>query len=114
MEAVESAEGGLADGEGRLFRFPSNRSTPELVAAVREMGASVASVDFSPEDWRGSAPEETLERLRKVLNGGDRGVVLLHDSQPNTVRLLPMVLDEIEGRGGRFVRLVAKGPARHD
>lgn len=111
MLTVEKAAGGLAAGQGRLFRFPSSAMTPELIAYVRELGATVAGVDLSPEDWRGSPPEESLDRFRKRINTQDRGVIVLHDSQPNTVALLPMIIDEVHARGGRFVRLEAHGSA---
>lgn len=89
-----------------LFRFPENASTPDLVEAAARFGMIIASYDVSPEDWRGDAPQNSLKRLRQRLNTVDRGVIVMHDVQTNTVPLLPMVLDELKSRGASIVHLV--------
>ncbi len=66
----------------------------------------VASYHLSPEDWRNHPPEETLRRLRQRLNANDRGVIVMHDIQTNTVPLLPMVIDELKSRNAKIVHLV--------
>lgn len=107
VQAVEkAANGGI--GQPKLFRFPGSRSfppvvPPDLVALANGMGEIVAGYDFSPEDWRNSPPDESFRRLLSRL--GDRGVILMHDGQSNTLKLLPMVLDELERRGARIVSL---------
>lgn len=106
-EAVETAAFGPDSGErARLFRFPSYKSTPELMSLVRGHRAAIAGWDLSSEDWRGQPPEVTLERVRHLLDRRDRGVLSLHDNQKNTVALLPMVIAEIRARGMRIVHLV--------
>lgn len=109
-EAVERAAGSSQSGPvvDRLFRFPDNYETPELIAAARTLGLTVASYDISPEDWRGTPPEETLARLRIALNHADRGVIVMHDGQPNTVLLLPMVFSELRMRHARIVHLLPR------
>lgn len=110
IRAVETAAYGKLDESHRvrLFRFPGSPSLaagipPDMIELANEAGAIVAGCDFSPEDWRNSPPEESFRRLMSRL--GDRGVILLHDGPPNTLRLLPMVLDELERRGARIVQL---------
>ncbi len=108
-EAVEKAAYGPGGEErARLFRFPSYKSTPELVSFVRAHKGTVASWDISSEDWRGEAPEVTMQRVRRLLARRDRGVLSLHDNQKNTVEVLPMIIDEIRARGMRIVHLVAE------
>jgi peptidoglycan/xylan/chitin deacetylase (PgdA/CDA1 family) len=89
-----------------LFRFPENAATPDLIETAARMRLVIASYDVSPEDWRGDAPQNSLKRLRQRLNAVDRGVIVMHDVRPNTVPLLPMVLDELKARGARIVHLV--------
>jgi hypothetical protein len=91
----------------RFFRFPDNVGTPELVnAAQQQLNLIIASYDVSPEDWRNSPPAETMRRLRQRLNAVDRGVIVLHDAQTNTVPLVPLVLAELKKRGASIVHIV--------
>jgi len=106
QSAVERAVFRSRSTPVRLFRFPENAATPDLVEAAARMDLIVASYDVSPEDWRGDAPQDSLRRLRQRLNTVDRGVIVMHDVQENTVPLLPMVLDELKARGARIVHLV--------
>lgn len=106
--AVETAIYGKVRGEraSRFFRFPENVGTPALIAAARAMGMTIASYDITPADWRGTPPEETLERFRAELKRKDRGVIVLHDAQGYTAQLLPMVLAELEKRQAKIVHIV--------
>jgi peptidoglycan/xylan/chitin deacetylase (PgdA/CDA1 family) len=107
-EAIEQAAFGDNRGEDRprLFRFPSYKSTPELVSFVRAHRGTVASWDISSQDWRGDAPDVTMDRVQRLLDRRDRGVLSLHDNQKNTAAILPMILAEIRRRGMRVVHLV--------
>jgi peptidoglycan/xylan/chitin deacetylase (PgdA/CDA1 family) len=106
-EAVETAAfGSRSEDRPRLFRFPSYKSTPELVSFVRARRGTVASWDLSSQDWRGDAPAIIMDRVRRLLERRDRGVLSFHDNQKNTTVVLPMVLAEIRARGLRVVHLV--------
>jgi len=108
-EAVESAAfGPRGEDRPRLFRFPRYKSTPELVSFVRAHKGTVASWDLSSEDWRGDAPAVTMDRVRRLLDRRDRGVLSFHDDQKNTAVVLPMMLAEIRARGMRIVHLVTE------
>jgi len=106
VAAVERAVYGNRMTPVRMFRFPDNSGTPALINAAEQLGLIIASYDVSPEDWRGSPPEETMHRLRQRLNTVDRGVIVMHDVQDNTVPLVPMVLEELKKRGASIVHLV--------
>jgi peptidoglycan/xylan/chitin deacetylase (PgdA/CDA1 family) len=107
-EVVESAAYGTSDGEdrARLFRFPAYRSTPELVSFVRAHRGTVASWDLGSQDWRGDPPSVTMDRVRRLLDRRDRGVLSLHDNQKNTAEALPTIIAEIRARRMRIVHLV--------
>ena len=110
-EAIEAAAFRAADTvkqHVRLFRFPSRKSTPELISFVRNRHGTIVSVDISPEDWRGQPANVTMERLHRLLDRRNKGILLLHDNQRNTVELLPMLIAEIKARGMRIVHLVAE------
>lgn len=107
--AVERAALGQDAGERpRLFRFPSFRSTPALAAFARAQGITIVSADMSAQDWKGGPPEQTLERLRTLLDRHGKGILVLHDNQKNTAALLPAFLAELKARGMRIVHMVPK------
>lgn len=105
-EAVEKAAFGDNADRPRLVRFPGFKATPELVAFVHAHHGTVVNTNLSPADWRGQPAAVTFERLRKLFDHMDRGIVILHDSQKETVKLLPMVIAEMKTRKMRVVQLV--------
>lgn len=104
------AVGGLAN----LFRFPHLNSTPELLNWLARRGMAAVSADIDPWDWAADPPKETLARLKKQLIEKRRGVILLHDAQPNTAELLPDLLDFLDGQGYRVVGLAGPGARSPD
>lgn len=105
--AVEKAAFGEVADHPRFVRFPGFKSTPALVSFVHEHHGTVVNTNISPDDWRGQPASVTFERLRKLLDRQDRGILILHDSQPETVKLLPMLIAEMKARGMKVVHLVA-------
>jgi peptidoglycan/xylan/chitin deacetylase (PgdA/CDA1 family) len=99
-----------AGANASLFRFPLLASTPLLTNWLHLKGMAAVSADIDPRDWAGDPPEETLSRLKEQLAEKRGGVILLHDSQPNTAELLPALLDYLRANGYTVVRLA--GPAR--
>ena len=73
---------------------------------VKQANLTIAGYDISAQDWRGWSAEESLKVLRNSM--GRSGVIVLHDAQPNTLKLLPMLLEEIRQRNGTIVHLVVK------
>lgn len=100
-EAIAATTDGAATAV--LMRPPAFR----INAAVREEAARLGVVeigpDISPKDWKGDAPDKTMERLREQLRRKDRGVILLHDSQPNTRWVLRSMLAEFAKTGRKIV-----------
>lgn len=107
-EAVENAAYGAASDRPRLVRFPGFKSTPALMSFVHEHHGTVVNTNISPADWRGEPASVTFERLLKLLDRQDRGILILHDSQPETVKLLPMLIAELKARRMKVVHLVAE------
>lgn len=91
--------------EPRLFRFPQLQSSPELLAWLKAHGLSAVSADIDPRDWAGDPPEATLARIEAALNEKGRGVILMHDTQANTEKLLPALIAFLGREGYRVVRL---------
>jgi peptidoglycan-N-acetylglucosamine deacetylase len=91
----------------QLFRFPQLGSSPQLLDWLKRRGVSAVSADIDPWDWAGDPPAQTLQRLREALAEKGRGIILLHDNQPNTAKLLPELLDFLDREGYRVVPLRA-------
>jgi peptidoglycan/xylan/chitin deacetylase (PgdA/CDA1 family) len=106
----------------RFFRFPFSRASCETVRLVRERGFAVTGVHIDPVDWcyamdNGHCSEANVpwmpaeyrdDMVSWVLTQLDRyqgGIVLMHDIHPNTVAMLPLVIDALRGAGMSFVAL---------
>jgi peptidoglycan/xylan/chitin deacetylase (PgdA/CDA1 family) len=100
-----------AGADASLFRFPHLASTPELLAWMKANGMAAVGADIDPSDWAGDPPNQTLERLTDQLKARGGGIILLHDDQPNTVKLLPGLLAFLSREGYAVVRL-AGAPAQ--
>lgn len=95
-----------AGGQANLFRFPHLQSTPRLLVWLGEHGMAAVGVDIDPRDWAGDPPHQTLQRLKDKIREEGRGIILLHDTQPNTAALLPGLLTFLREEGYSVVRLV--------
>lgn len=108
IQAVDKAVFGSIAERPHLFRFPGFKSTPELVAFVNSHRGLVVDRNFGANDWRGDPAQVEFERFKDRLVHMDRGIVILHDVQPETVKLLPMVIAELKARRMRIVHLVVE------
>lgn len=109
-EAVDTAlrKSRPSAGTGRLLRLPGSASfppipPPQLLKALNDQGFVIAGYDLSPQDWRNAPPQESFAILFRNIK--DRGIIVFHDGQPNTIGLLPLVLDELTRRHAKIVEL---------
>src|SRR5262245_28924948 len=94
-----------------LFRPPyaSNKyarldDAPDLVTTASELGYLFAAFDVEPFDFFLKPAQIASETISQVESGGR--VVLLHDAGGNrqpTVDALPIIIDQLRGRGFHFV-----------
>jgi peptidoglycan/xylan/chitin deacetylase (PgdA/CDA1 family) len=86
----------------RLFRPPGGGmdfSAVRSLASTELEGVVLWSVD--PSDWKGHSREVTWQRIADALHPG--AIILLHDTQEETLRALPLLLDLIQARGYEIV-----------
>lgn len=108
-EAVEQAGWGRSRGTTwRFFRMPGGAGVPLVAPAAWRAFANshhlvLAGYDFSGDDWKNGPPADSLKIMLSRLK--DRGVILVHEGQPNTLLFLPMLLDELQRRGAKIVAL---------
>lgn len=89
------------------YRFPFLEETPAILAQLKELRVTVASIDvgiddYYPNDMRSAALVARLvDRLRQ--SGG--GIVLMHDANGPTAEALPALLKAIRDSGYKVVQL---------
>jgi hypothetical protein len=71
----------------------------------------VWSADFPADDWMHISDKEIVRRALMRIEHKGKGILLLHDIHPATVRALPVLLKELKERGYHIVHVV---PASED
>ena len=95
-----------------FFRYPGFADTPELNAWLASRNVAVFGADLWASDWVDMTPQKTMELLLTRLDHAGKGIILLHDTRPQTAKMLPALLRELKTRGYKVVHIVpAKGDA---
>jgi peptidoglycan-N-acetylglucosamine deacetylase len=89
-----------------FFRFPGFADTPELLSELARRGDSVWGTDLWASDWNPMAPERQLALLMGRLRRLRKGIILMHDIQPQTARMMPLFLQSLRAEGYRVVHAV--------
>lgn len=117
IEAVDRAGWGSTqiDREPRVpfFRFPGFADTQPLLKRLASRNIAVFGADVWASDWRPMSPEAQLRLLLQRLDEAQSGIILLHDTRPQTADMLPVLLRELRARRYKIVHLVP-GAARPD
>ena len=108
MAADDRAAYGAAGAEPKVafFRFPGFADTPELNDWLAARGISVFGADLWASDWVEMTPEATMDLLLRRLDAAGKGIILLHDTRPQTARMLPALLRELKRREYHVVQIV--------
>jgi len=96
-----------------LFRFPGMSSSPELLDWLERHGMAAVGADIDAGVGPGARPDATLEQIKRELKKKRRGIILLKDSEPTTVKLLPRLIEYLRRERYTVVRLkpaVARTP----
>jgi peptidoglycan/xylan/chitin deacetylase (PgdA/CDA1 family) len=105
MSAVKDAL-----GEGRypapFYRPPYLSMTKELERYLNSRGIMVWSIDADSDDWATAKDRELLSQTLDRLEKAGKGILLMHDIQPITARVLPKLLVELKKRNFRIVHVV--------
>ena len=59
--------------------------------------------DVDTLDWKKKDPEELLEYSLEQIERVKKGIVLFHDIQPQTIAIMPSLLEELKFRGYKLV-----------
>jgi peptidoglycan/xylan/chitin deacetylase (PgdA/CDA1 family) len=89
-----------------FYRPPYLTMTRELERYLNWQGIMVWSIDVDSDDWVPASDDALLERTITRLEQAGKGILLLHDIQPVTARMLPRLLLELKKRNFRIVHVV--------
>ena len=117
---VGEIDGGIAAVKAALgderalapfFRVPGLARSRQIETYAASQSLSVWSADEVADDWhRGITAEQIVQRaMARIEARGHRGVLLLHDIHPATVRAVPMLLKRLKAAGYRIVQAVPSG-----
>jgi peptidoglycan/xylan/chitin deacetylase (PgdA/CDA1 family) len=89
-----------------FLRIPGLGRTHKVEAYAQAHDLIVWSSDTVADDWTPIGSDEVLRRALRRLEARGRGILLLHDIHPRTVRMLPKLLTELKRRGFKIVHVV--------
>jgi len=94
-----------------FFRYPylaRNKRTDRLLArkGLIAFGANIDAVD-----WKKTSSSAVHNRIMRLLRKQGKGIILMHDIQHRTAKMLPRLLRSLKNEGYKVVHMVAKGQA---
>jgi peptidoglycan/xylan/chitin deacetylase (PgdA/CDA1 family) len=90
----------------KYFRPPYGAYDRALVEQARRDGLTVVLWSHDSEDWRYHSVATIEGRILPAASHGAHGVFLFHDLQPQTVDMMPAIIDELRTKGCRFVTVL--------
>jgi peptidoglycan/xylan/chitin deacetylase (PgdA/CDA1 family) len=112
IEAGDSAVAsalGLKPGQLPFFRFPYGSKSAGELTFVRSRGNTTFFWNMDSLDWRLRDPHKLFQNLLAELDRAQRGILLLHDIQEQTVIVVPHLIRELKERGYETVYFVPAG-----
>src|SRR3979409_1294649 len=112
-DGIASVRAALGDDTALapFYRNPGLLRAEEVDEYLASLGIQIWSADFLADDWRHISSSRVYELAIKRLEEEGKGILLLHDIQPRTVRALQRRLQELKARGYRIVHVVPAKPA---
>ena len=87
----------------RFYRPPGGRYNDDVIAAGTALGMTAALWTDDPADFANPGDQIIVDRTLKDLSNG--GIILMHDGAPETLEILPGLIQTIKKRGYSFVRV---------
>ncbi len=109
IAAVEQAVYGASGGAPKtpFFRFPGFASSPALLDLLAKRHIAVFGADLWASDWNRMRPDFERALTLKRLAESRGGIILFHDTQAQTAKMLPELLHDLKRKDYRVVHVVA-------
>lgn len=92
-----------------FFRFPGFGDSPGLRQGLAARGIAVFGADLWASDWNEMTPSAQLSLVMGRLRRTRGGILLFHDTRPQTAAMLPAFLRAMKSDGFRLVHIVPQG-----
>jgi peptidoglycan/xylan/chitin deacetylase (PgdA/CDA1 family) len=89
-----------------FYRPPYLSMTHQLQRYLNERGMMIWSIDADSLDWVPATEDVLLKRTIDGLEKAGKGILLMHDMQPQTAHILPRLLRELKLRNFKIVHVV--------
>jgi peptidoglycan-N-acetylglucosamine deacetylase len=116
-EAIEEIEKGISGVRKAVgapitpfFRYPMLRDSKATLDHLAKRNVAVFSQDVDSFDFKLRTTESLVKSVMDRLAKKGKGIVLLHDIQPNTGKAVPALLTALKAGGYKVVHLKAKAP----
>lgn len=107
---IEAGERAITQAAGQaiapFFRFPGFADTPALLDNLAKANRAVFGADLWASDWNSMAPGAQLQLVMSRLRRQRRGIILFHDTRPQTVAMLPEFFASLKRENFRVVHTV--------
>lgn len=106
IEDIEMAFQMAIDHVGMVspfFRFPFGSKNQNLTTHVKSSGYGNFFWDIDTLDWKKTQPKELLEFTLNQIESTGKGIVLFHDIQPQTIVIMPTLLEALKRNGYKLV-----------
>jgi peptidoglycan/xylan/chitin deacetylase (PgdA/CDA1 family)/tetratricopeptide (TPR) repeat protein len=86
-----------------LFRPPYGARNDRILAASSALGMKTILWNIDSQDWADPVPQSIASRVVAQVERQKHGIILFHDIHERTTQALPLVIDELQKRGYRFL-----------
>ena len=111
IAAVQKASHGSARGRTRVpfFRAPYLAQNGTTKTILRRKGLVSIGANIDSLDWKKQSSSALHDRIMQKLRAKRKGILLLHDIQPRTAKMLPRLLNSMAREGYKVVHMVPGG-----
>lgn len=92
-----------------FFRYPYLARNTRTDKILRAKGMVAFGANIDSLDWKRVSPDRLHNRIMRRLREEGRGIILMHDIQTRTAKMLPRLLRSLKAEGYKIVHMVPKG-----
>jgi hypothetical protein len=91
-----------------FFRYPYLDRTRQTDRLLAQKGMIAFGANIDALDWKPDSPQTVHDRIMRQLRKQGRGIILMHDIQWRTAKMLPDLLRSLKDEGYAVVHMVAE------